>query len=188
MRQIAERARVNQSLLHYYFGSKENLILAVLEYVNEQLLSRQRTMYAEAVSVEAVWQKALGYFEEDVRSGYARVVWELWAQGLSNPRIRERWLRITQPWIDLVTGLVRRGLAEHRIEDAVPPEVLRQIIVNLYWGAEVEILTGREDPAVHFEAIALMGNLFRWLALDKAHAEAGGSGRGMPASAAAHGG
>src|SRR5438105_7007344 len=38
MRKIAEGAGVNQSLLHYYYGSKENLMLEVLDFVNERLL------------------------------------------------------------------------------------------------------------------------------------------------------
>lgn len=167
MRKIAEESGVNQSLLHYYFGSKENLMLEVLNYVNERLLARQQRMYAEAGSFEAIWTVALEYFKEDVRSGYVRALFELWAQGLSNPRIKKRWAEMTQKWRDLVTGLANRALVEYGIQGKFVPEVVGRVLGDVYWGAEVEILSGtRVAPEVHFEAIRLVGNLFRWLALD----------------------
>jgi len=166
MRKIAQEAGVNQSLLHYYYGSKENLMLEVLHYVNTRLLARQRAMYHDVGSFAAIWATALDYFKEDVQSGYVRALWELRAQGLSNPRIRQRLSQMIGQWRDLVTGLARQALAEHGIEGEVEPEILGRIMGDLYWGAEVEILAG-EDPRLHFEAIRLLGNLFRWLALDR---------------------
>ncbi|HKV44266.1 MAG TPA: TetR/AcrR family transcriptional regulator, partial [bacterium] len=165
MRKIAEEARVNQSLLHYYYGSKENLMLEVLEYVNEQLLARQRKMYQEVRSFEAIWATALEYFKEDMQSGYVRGLWELRAQGLSNVRIQKRLAEMIGRWRDLVAELARQGLAEHGIEGTVDPRVLGRLIGDLYFGAEAEILGG-EDPQLHVEAIRLMGNLMRWMAQD----------------------
>ena len=165
MRKIAEEAKVNQSLLHYYYGSKENLMLEVLEYVNEQLLARQRKMYQEVKSFEAIWAAALEYFKEDVESGYVRALWELRAQGLSNARIKKRLAEIVGRWRSLVADLARNALAEYGIETALAPEVFARALGDVYWGAEAEILAG-EDPHLHIEAIRLMGNLFRWVARD----------------------
>lgn len=165
MRRIAVEAGVNQSLLHYYFGTKEHLMLEVLGYVNDRLLERQRKMYAAAESFDAIWDQAIEYFKEDVRTGYVRALWELWAQGLSNPRIRRRWIEITGQWQELVLELVRRGLKEFGIEGRHDARVLVEVIRCGYWGAEVEILTGREaNPAVYFEALRMIGRMFRLLA------------------------
>jgi AcrR family transcriptional regulator len=166
MRKIAEAAGVNQSLLHYYFGSKENLMLEVLEYVNDRLLTRQRTMYAEAGAFEKIWAKSLEFFEEDVRSGYVRALWELRAQGLSDERIARRLAEITGGWRDLVAGLARQAAVEYGIEGRYDSVVLGRLMGDLYWGAESEILAG-EDPRVHIESIRMLGNLFRWLARDE---------------------
>ena len=166
MRKIAEGAGVNQSLLHYYYGSKENLMLEVLDFVNERLLVRQRTMYAEAGSFEQIWAQALEYFKRDVRSGYVRALWELRGQALSNARIQTRVTQMIAHWRRLVTGLSRQALAQYGIAGQADPEVLGRVIGDLYWGAEAEILAG-EDAEAHFEAIHLMGNLFRWLARDQ---------------------
>lgn len=172
MRKIAEEARVNPSLLHYYYGSKENLMLEVLEYVNEQHLARQRKMSAEVQSFEAIWASALEYFKADVQSGYVRALWELRAQGLSNARIKKRLQQIIAGWRGLIVDLVRNALIEYRIDARVAPEVLARMLGDIYWGAEVEILEG-EDLHLHIDAIRLMGNLFRWMAMDQQRAAAG---------------
>src|SRR5262249_41822736 len=44
-RAVATEASVNQSLIHYYFGTKDGLILAVLADMNQELLKRQAEMY-----------------------------------------------------------------------------------------------------------------------------------------------
>ena len=46
-RKVADEARVPLSQLHYHFGSKQGLILALLEQENQRRLARQRRMYAE---------------------------------------------------------------------------------------------------------------------------------------------
>ena len=172
MRRIAVEAGVNQSLLHYYFGSKEHLMLEVLSYVNDQLLARQRKMFAEAQSFDAIWDKGLEYFKEDVRTGYVRALWELWAQGLSNPRIKKRWIEITGQWQDLVVDLAQRGMKEYGLEGRYDARVLAEVMRSAYWGAEVEILTGREaNPAVYFEALRVVGTLFGLLGRDAVKAK-----------------
>lgn len=178
MRKIADEAGVNQSLLHYYYGSKENLMLEVLGYVNEQLLARQRKMYQEVRSFEAIWAQALEYFKEDVQSGYVRALWELRAQGLSNARIQKRLVEMIGHWRSLVADLAKNALVEYGVETKIRPEVFGRLLGDVYWGAEAEILAG-EDPHTHIEAIRLMGNLFRWIARDQPRrtreAAAGGS-------------
>src|SRR6266478_3514460 len=47
-RLVAKEAAVNHGLVHYYFGSMENLLLRVLERFTERLIERQRAMYSRA--------------------------------------------------------------------------------------------------------------------------------------------
>jgi AcrR family transcriptional regulator len=44
---VAERAGARLSLVHYHFGSKRSLLLAVLEDLNERLLHRQQAMFSD---------------------------------------------------------------------------------------------------------------------------------------------
>ena len=45
-RRLAERAGVNQGLVHYYFGSMEEVLLQAVERFTSRLVERQRSMYA----------------------------------------------------------------------------------------------------------------------------------------------
>ena len=46
-RKVAQEAGVPLSQLHYHFGSKGGLVLALLEAENQRRLARQAAMYAE---------------------------------------------------------------------------------------------------------------------------------------------
>ena len=50
-RRLAEEAGVNQGLVHYYFGSNENLLVRALERFTERLIARQREMYEADAAV-----------------------------------------------------------------------------------------------------------------------------------------
>ena len=43
-RALAAEAGVNHGLVHYYFGSLENLLARVLERFNDAMIGRQRAM------------------------------------------------------------------------------------------------------------------------------------------------
>src|SRR5207249_4194403 len=45
-RRLAEEAGVNHGLVHYYFGSIENMLVRMLERFTERLVARQRELYA----------------------------------------------------------------------------------------------------------------------------------------------
>ena len=50
-RRVAEEAGANHGLVHYYFGSVEQLLVRVLERFTERLIERQRQLYAADVAV-----------------------------------------------------------------------------------------------------------------------------------------
>src|SRR6266496_4316084 len=67
-RSVATEAGVHLSLIHYYFESREGLLLAVLERINQELLDRQRAMYGSAdLSLAEKWQQAIDFRSEERR-------------------------------------------------------------------------------------------------------------------------
>src|SRR5215471_7519277 len=65
-RAVAAEAGVNQSLIHYYFGTKERLTLAVLERMNQTLLKRQVEMFEATSSVADQWAQACRFYESSI--------------------------------------------------------------------------------------------------------------------------
>ena len=87
---VAEAAEVPLSQIHYHFGSKRQLILAVLEAENERLLERQREMFDAPKPLWVRWELACDFLDADVESGYVRILQEMIAAGWSDPESRPR--------------------------------------------------------------------------------------------------
>ena len=96
-RRVAEAAEVPLSQIHYHFGSKQQLILAVLEAENERLLERQAAMYAGAEPLWRQWERACDYLEEDLESGYVRILQEMIAAGWSDAEVAAAVRELRQP-------------------------------------------------------------------------------------------
>ena len=160
MRAVAERAGVPLSLVHYHFGSKRGLLVAVLEPLTEPLLERQSTMFSDERSFADQWRTACDYLREDVGSGYVRILWELWAAGLADPELAERWRETQRGWKVLIEQRLDRWVAEENIELPMRPRALATLIGNLFEGAETEILAGvTEEESPHLEALEACGEL-----------------------------
>ena len=119
-RAVAERAGARLSLVHYHFGSKRSLLLAVLEDLTERLLHRQQAMFSDGRSFAEQWRSACDYLREDVDSGYVRILWELWAAGLADPELAERWRATQRGWRELIEARLERLQTERGAELPMP--------------------------------------------------------------------
>ena len=95
---MAAEAGVNHGLVHYYFGSMEELLLQVLERFTDRLVDRQRAMYEADVPFLEKWRTAMRWLEEDVEAGYPKVWWELQAMAWNHPEMRDRLVRVDEIW------------------------------------------------------------------------------------------
>src|ERR1700748_76395 len=108
-RGIAEAAGVPLSQIHYHFGSKQKLVLAVLDMENQQRLARQAAMYQSNLPLWKQWQQACDFFDEDLDSGYVRVLMEMTAAGWSNQEIADAVSAEIQGWFDLLAAVAQRA-------------------------------------------------------------------------------
>src|SRR5690348_18410809 len=77
-RDVAAAAGVPLSQIHYHFGSKQGMVLALFEHLNSQLIERQSTLFHDStVKLSEQWDRACDYLDEDIASGYVRVLQEL---------------------------------------------------------------------------------------------------------------
>src|SRR3954464_6246528 len=95
-RRVAEEAGANHGLVHYYFGSVEQLLVRVLERFTERLIERQREMYAADAPFLEKWRTAMAYLEED--RPYHKVWFELQALAWTRPELQERLARLHGEW------------------------------------------------------------------------------------------
>ena len=159
-RAVAAAADVPLSLVHYHFGSRAGLLTAVLERENSRLLERQRELFAGEGSLADRWRTAAGYFEEDLASGYVRMLWELWAAGLSDPELAERWRRSVDGWIELIAETLAAWELEHDRTLPLPAGTLAGLVAIVYHGIETDLLAddGR-DLRGHRQLLGALGDV-----------------------------
>ena len=141
-RKVAVAAGVPLSQLHYHFGSKQRLILTLLEEENRRRLDRQTRMYDQPMPLWQRYEQACDYLEDDLDSGYVRVLQEMIAAGWSNPEIGAATRRLLQGWIDLLTEVAREAERRHGPLGPFTAEEFVTLISNAFMGAEALLLLG----------------------------------------------
>jgi AcrR family transcriptional regulator len=160
-RRVAEAAGTQMSQIQYHFGSKHGMILALFEYLNGQLIDRQiRTFENTELSVSEKWALSCDYLDEDIASGYVRVLMELTAAGWSNPEIASAVRGAYSEWRGAILKLVDEieyktgSLGPFRSQD------IAALVSSAFIGAEVAILLGYESPEIPFrEALRRFGHV-----------------------------
>ncbi len=107
-RRVADAAGVPLSQIHYHFGSKRQLVLRILAAENERLLERQAELYAGPQPLSRQWEQACDYLDEDLRSGYVRVLQEMIAASWSDPALATAVRDLVGGWFRLLTDVARR--------------------------------------------------------------------------------
>jgi AcrR family transcriptional regulator len=159
-RAVADEAGVRLSLVHYHFGGKQGLLLEVLERENELLLKRQQKLYAAPGPLAEKWRTACDFLDQDIRSGYVRVLWELWAAGLADETLAAGWRDAMGAWRRLLESVFAAWAEELDIELPLSPRALSTLLGNLFQGIEIELLAGvPEQDAPHGEVLAALGAL-----------------------------
>ena len=142
-RKLAERAGVNHGLVHYYFGSMEDLLLRVVERFTDGLIERQKAMYAADIPFIEKWRQAMNFLDVDAESGYQKIWLELQAMGWNNPTIQQRMQVVTQRWIDVVNEAFEVGLAELGVDRRrFPTKAVVSLVVTFNQGIILERLSG----------------------------------------------
>ena len=161
-RKLAERAGVNHGLVHYYFGSMEDLLLRVVERFTASLVERQRKMYAADTPFIDKWRQAMRFLDEDSDSGYHKVWFEMQAMGWNDEAVRGRLQEVHQQWLDVVTPAFEVGLAELGLDRRrFPVKAVVSLVVTFNQGIMLEKLSGIDSG--HRELLRMVDRMLERL-------------------------
>ena len=142
-RGIAEMAGVPLSQIHYHFGSKQNLMLALLDMENQLRLGRQAAMYKSNLPLWKQWQQACDFFDDDLESGYVREL---------------------RGWFDLLAEVAQRAAERFGSAGPFTPAELAALAGLPFLGAEAVILLGLDESKIAARsALRKIGELLRAL-------------------------
>lgn len=148
-RGVAGLAGAPLSQIQYHFGSKEGLVLALFEHMNAQLLTRQNALFADpGLTLSRKWDLACDYLDDDLASGYVRVLQELAAAGWSNPEIGRVVRDGLLGWSDLLSDLARQAQDAYGPLGPLNPEDIASLVATAFIGSEVLLLLGLEDQGM----------------------------------------
>src|SRR5262249_32287818 len=116
--------------------------LGLLEYENRRLVDRQRVMYGAEVPLWRRYEQACDLLDEDVRSGYVRVLQEMIAAGWSDPELARRVLLMLQAWLEGLLQGARGAEARSGPLGPLSAEDVAGLVGLAFIGAEEVILLG----------------------------------------------
>lgn len=141
-RRVADEADVPLSQIHYHFGSKLKLVLAVLEAETQTLLERQREMFKTPEPLWVRWERACDYLETDLASGYVRIQHELIAAGWSDPDVAASVRQVVGGWYRLLAEVARHEQERGLDLGGFTPDEVAALMGTPFIGAEELILLG----------------------------------------------
>ena len=161
-RRVAEHAGVPLSQIHYHFGSKQGLLLALLDHLNKRLLERQAATFAQPMALSRRWERACDFLDEDLSSGYVRILQEMMAAGWSDPELAAAVRRDLNGWFVLLTALAEEAAQRFGGLGPFTPAEVASLVGAAFLGGEAGILLGFEsDRAPIRQALRRFGELIR---------------------------
>lgn len=150
-REIAAEAGVNHAMIHYYFGTKDKLVIAALDDANRKLLSRQAEMYNQPGNFAQKWAQARKFFEQDLASGFVKVQMEIWAASLSNPEFAREFKPRIKEWRRIIEEAVQHALSYYELDLPVPATAISTWIIEFWLGMEFSLLLGLSEAESHHQ-------------------------------------
>ena len=141
-RKVADEAEVPLSQLHYHFGSKGGLVLALFEEENKRRLDRQSRMYAEDTPLWRRYEQACDFLEDDLESGYVRVLQEMIAAGWSNQEVGDAVRELLGGWYHLLVEVARDAERQYGPLGPFTPDEVATLVFNAFVGSEAVLLLG----------------------------------------------
>jgi AcrR family transcriptional regulator len=142
---VAREAGVSRGLLHYYFGSKERLLVEVVRHDCEVRNRNMDERREKAHSVDEILNAlvvGLEEFLEDDAGGQA-VIYEMLSASRHSEEIRAELAELYRQWRDRLAGWLRTKEREGVIRLQAEPEAVASILFSLGDGFGIQVLA---DP------------------------------------------
>jgi AcrR family transcriptional regulator len=146
---VAEASGVPVSTLQYYFGSREDLLVAAFRYASANELA---ALAAEVDTAGSPWERIrvvvaralAGYLPGDADAG---LLWiESWHFAIRDAEMRVDALRDYAGWRALVADAVRLGAARGEFRPKASPEQIAVLAIAMVDGAGLPLALG--DPGL----------------------------------------
>jgi hypothetical protein len=123
-------------------------------------LERQVEMYADDQPLWKQWEQACDYLDDDLESGYVRVLQEMMAAGWSDPAIATAVRALLEGWFTLLRSVATSALERLGTTGTVDPDHIAVWVGTTFLGAEAILLLGFEDATTR-QALRSVAGIIR---------------------------
>jgi AcrR family transcriptional regulator len=159
-RAVAEAAGVNHGLVHYYFGSMEELLTQTLARFVEQLAQALEGLYADPdLTFAEKWRLGSQFWVDEPTSRFPKILLELLAMGWNMPALRTRLTEVHARFRTIFEHHFGQALRDYGLDESgFPLKVIVAAVTSFQLGLIVEGLSGVEEG--HAE---LLDWIQRWI-------------------------
>jgi hypothetical protein len=127
------------------------------------LLDRQNVMFGDAsLKLSEQWDRACDYLDDDIASGYVRVLQELITASWADTAVAQVVRGAIMGWVDLIVGVARKAERELGGLGPFTPEEVGAFAANAFVGAESLYLLGLEKKGSPIrQSLRRIGELVR---------------------------
>jgi AcrR family transcriptional regulator len=146
-RAVAEAAGVNHGLVHYYFGSMEELLTQTLERFVEQLALALEALYADPnLTFAEKWRLGSRFWVDEPTSHFPKILLELLAMGWNMPALRTRLTEVHARFRAIFEHHFGQALRAYDLDESqFPLKVIVAAVTSFQLGLIVEGLSGVEE-------------------------------------------
>ena len=143
-RRVAEEAGVKHGLVHYYFGSMEELLTQTLERLADRLAKRLDEHYADpALPFAEKWRIVVQFWIQEPRSRFPKILLELTAMSWNNPQLRQRISAVYARFRAIFERYFQEAIRDYGLEEPqFPLKAVAAAAGTLQLGVIVEGLSG----------------------------------------------
>jgi AcrR family transcriptional regulator len=142
---VAREAGVSRGLLHYYFGTKEALLVEVVRRDTEHRIARLDHPLGEAGSVDEVLEILVADLEDSIQNepGFWVLLFDLFTAGRRNPEILREVGELFNRTRDHVAEILRAKQAEGVISPSADINAVVALLFAMADGIALQVLS---DP------------------------------------------
>lgn len=159
-RKVAERAGVNQALVHYHFGTIEELLVAALERVSLQVKQRSQEIYhTDGHFMDGWFEEMDAAITSDFERGWGKVWLENLTLAANRPKIRAQYVKAATMTRKLHERHVREMLEEYGVDtDEYPAQAIVTLLDAITSKLILDRLVGIK--AGHKELLAMLHRIW----------------------------
>ena len=164
-RSIARAGGFNQALIFYHFGSVQQVLLAAVERISRQRMSRYQERLSGVRTLADLISVGAECHREDIEDGNIRVLSQMLAAASSSPELATQLRGFFDPWVELVEAAVTRVVAGTAYDGAVPVHDVAMGVVALFMGIELlsQLYDTQPSAAALFQTMGQLAGLLEGL-------------------------